>query len=104
MRRHITVELVYVRLKGRWRRAADIITHSAATVICVIIVIFCLQWAIYLDRHEMRTTAGETPLSLVTYTIVAGFTLNALYSVGILLRECSGISSEVAKEEESSAL
>ena len=101
MGRHITLELLYIHLKGRWRQAADIIHFAAAVILGVMIVIYCIQWGIFMDKQgaAYQTPIG-TPWSFLTYTMALGFVLNAIYGLGLLLRACVGIGYEESAKVE----
>jgi TRAP-type C4-dicarboxylate transport system permease small subunit len=99
--RHITLELLYVHLKGKWRRAADIIHFIAVIVLSVMVVIFSIRWGSFVDSQGAgyETVIG-TPWSFITYTMALGFALNAIYASGLLLRAFAGIGyEETAKEK-----
>ena len=98
--KHVTLELVYVHLKGKWRQAADIIHFTAVVVLSVMIVIFSIRWGMFVDSQGAGyETAIGTPWSLLTYIMGLGFALNGIYGFGLLLRACAGVGYEEAANE-----
>jgi len=95
---HILLELLYVRLKGRKRRVADIVNNVVVIVASGILVVCLLQWTRFLNLMGMTYASSlHTPLSVVSYILAAGMTLNALYSLERLLRawlEAPGVKGE----------
>jgi TRAP-type C4-dicarboxylate transport system permease small subunit len=100
LRKHITLELLYVHLKGKWRRLADIIHFTAVIVLSVMVVIFSIRWGIFVDSQGAKyQTAIGTPWSFLTYVMALGFALNGIYGSGLLLRACAGIGYEETAQE-----
>jgi TRAP-type mannitol/chloroaromatic compound transport system permease small subunit len=102
--KHITLELVYVHLKGKWRQAADIIHFTAVIVLSVMVIIFSIRWGMFVDSQGAgyETVIG-TPWSSLTYMMALGFALNGIYGLGLLLRACAGIGYEETTKEETAA-
>ncbi|MBA7671084.1 hypothetical protein ES703_79235 [subsurface metagenome] len=99
--RHISLELVYARLKGRRRRVADITNGLIVMGVSGVMSVFVFQWGMFLDRMGMfHTSSLETPLSLVAYALFAGMALNAIYGFGIFLRAALAIPSGKEADEE----
>jgi len=85
--RQISLELFSARLKGRWRRVADITKGIIVMIVSGIMSVFVYQWGMFLDRMGMTqaSTLGM-PLSVIAYALFAGMALNAIYGFGIFLR------------------
>jgi TRAP-type mannitol/chloroaromatic compound transport system permease small subunit len=99
--RHITLELLYIHLRGRWRQAADIVHFAAVVILGVMIVIYCIRWGVFMDKQgAVYQTPIGTPWSFLTYTMALGFALNGIYGLGLLLRACLGIGYEEAAKAE----
>lgn len=97
----ITLELLYVRLNARWRRVADMVIGLITIIICVIMSVYMLQWAMFLDSRGMHHPDSlGTPLSIMAYAVFAAMALNAIYALGIVLRVSLGMPAvKEAKEE-----
>jgi len=86
-RRQITLELFYVRLKGKMRQVADIVNNSVVVVVCGVLAVCCVRWGMFLDCAGITYSSHlKTPYSVTAYILAAAMILNVLYSLEQLLQ------------------
>lgn len=85
-KRHISLELLYVRFSTKWRRWVDKFNTVMAILANVVVFICLVSWASFLNSINAHYESSlATPYSLVCYAISVGMVLNILGGLRLLL-------------------
>jgi len=84
---HISLDIVYVKLKPRWRRRVDVFNSLVGTIVSAILAFYVIQQAIFLNNIDARySSVIATPFSYQTLGVAMGLVISAIYFFGRLVK------------------
>lgn len=86
-RRHIDLDILYVKANPQWKRIMDIINSLAGIIISALLCYFVIKQAVFLQSIDSRyETSLGLPYSVQTLGAAVGLILCTLFFIGRLIQ------------------